>query len=98
MDHRFQIGLLRQIKQYIVADGRWREEYLDALDGAEDCIKKQIPCKPTTYDPNNHQEVRIAARCPSCKYRLHVGNAGKKPDKYCSNCGQLIDWTEVKLW
>ncbi len=48
------------------------------------------PKKPNTkVDERLYTDDIIMAFCPTCKHRLHV----KHKDKYCSNCGQYIDWS-----
>lgn len=77
-------------------NGSYREE-LEAIDIAISDMQKQIP-KPVQGDPLNHdvkinnctfrKGTRILAICPSC------GEWVNKHHKYCSECGQAIDWGE----
>lgn len=49
-----------------------------------DATKKQIPAEPKRFE-----EFFNEYYCPVCGKRLI-------PQKYCGECGQRIDWSEVK--
>lgn len=67
-----------------------------AIDLAIEAIKKQIPKKPIdaykTWDYGNISRWV----CPSCSYEHRSSSARSCAYKYCTDCGQAIDWSEVK--
>ena len=52
-------------------------------------LEKQIPKKPIldTIFPSGVKWWR----CPVCN-KIIVGCIANRPQKYCSNCGQALDW------
>lgn len=59
---------------------------IEAHNMAIEALEKQIPKKPVTYTGTNR------ADCPQCGNTVR---GIKEPfGKYCSNCGQHIDWSE----
>lgn len=74
-----------------------------------EAMEKQIPKKPIdydyvlpVYDRDGYQVDAIfmyKARCPSCGEIIADGELEKSDmaeEKYCRNCGQRIDWSEVE--
>ena len=53
-----------------------------------ECIEKQIPQKP--IELKFCLDGFASYRCGSCGYYYRV----ECPPKYCSNCGQAIDWSD----
>lgn len=58
-----------------------------ALDTAVEALEKQIPKKSTEYVD---YEFSVVWTCPTC-WRVHIT---EWKTKYCSDCGQAIDWGE----
>ena len=56
------------------------------LKAAKEALKKQIPKKPL-------EEKRYygIGKCPTCNAVFK-----DKTTNYCGNCGQAIDWSDVK--
>lgn len=54
----------------------------------KEALEKQIPKKPIE-DTVNLTDFKTF-HCPICKWM--VG----RPQKYCDDCGQALDWSEVK--
>lgn len=54
-------------------------------------LEKQIPKKPIldTIFPSGVKWWR----CPVCN-KIIVGCIANRPQKYCSNCGQALDWSD----
>ena len=50
-------------------------------------LEKQIPKKPEMYIGD--YEFERWPICPKCKGELHPNG-----EKFCSDCGQAIDWSE----
>ena len=65
-------------------------EYQKALKLAVKALKKQIPCKPEEYVPDFPYNIFSTQKCAKCGTPV-IGN---KISKYCSECGQKIDWGE----
>lgn len=59
----------------------------EALDIAINAIKKQIPIKPNDKF-NIPYDILACGICPSCSLGVNSDM------KFCSECGQAIDWGE----
>lgn len=69
------------------------QEYTEMLIVCKEALEKQIPKKPI-----NEECYYI---CPCCRGDLGVSDDDifiyeLSMPKYCSNCGCVLDWTEVK--
>lgn len=61
------------------------------LDLAIQALEKQVGKVPLNIDIPEYKYGAVTATCAKC------GSIVDKPltrDKYCSNCGQKIDWSE----
>ena len=63
---------------------------LEARQEAIKALEKQIPCKPEEYVPDFPYNIFSTQKCAKCGTPV----IGKKISKYCSECGQKIDWGE----
>lgn len=75
-------------------DEKWLESYLKeawACDSGAKALEKQIPCKPEEYVPDFPYNIFSTQKCSKCGTPI-IGN---KISKYCSECGQKIDWGEA---
>ena len=68
-------------------------DYAEAFEVAIEALKKQIPEKPISEE--------CYYICPCCRGDLGVSDDDifiyeLSMPKYCSNCGCVLDWTEVK--
>lgn len=71
------------LEQY-VSDEKWK--YFDV---AVNAIEKQIPKKLKVEYTSGSGVVNLYYFCPSCNsFRM-------ESRKYCSNCGQSLDWEET---
>ena len=71
----------------------WQKKYLKeawACDSGAKALEKQIPCKPEEYVPDFPYNIFSTQECAKCGTPV-IGN---KISKYCSECGQKIDWGE----
>ena len=71
----------------------WHKKYLKeawACDSGAKALEKQIPCKPEEYVPDFPYNIFSTQKCAKCGTPV----IGKKISKYCSECGQKIDWGE----
>lgn len=71
----------------------WQKNYLKeawACDSGAKALEKQIPCKPEEYVPDFPYNIFSTQKCAKCGTPV----IGKKISKYCSECGQKIDWGE----
>lgn len=69
----------------------WQKKYLKeawACDSGAKALEKQIPCKPEEYVPDFPYNIFSTQKCAKCGTPV----IGKKISKYCSECGQKIDW------
>ena len=62
-------------------------DYLNARKVAIAALEKQTPTKPEMYIGD--YEFERWPICPKCKGELHPNG-----EKFCSDCGQAIDWSE----
>ena len=72
----------------------WQKKYLKeawACDSGAKALEKQIPCKPEEYVPDFPYNIFSTQKCAKCGTPV----IGKKISKYCSECGQKIDWGEA---
>lgn len=81
--------------QVAIAEVEWEYplDYSIAFETAIEALEKQIPKKPI-----NEECYYI---CPCCRDDLGVSDDDifiyeLSMPKYCSNCGCVLDWTEVK--
>lgn len=64
----------------------------DELRLAMTALEKQIP-KKVIYGYDEQDDIK----CPNCDYAISYMDAyDKGVDKYCSNCGQKLDWSDEK--
>lgn len=88
MTNREAIQILEEIETDVVLGGSWLfegergQDVLKTIELATQALEKQEPKKPICYQ-NNHLKSFC---CPKCSKVVH--------SKYCSNCGQAIDWSE----
>lgn len=71
----------------------WQKKYLKeawACDYGAKALEKQIPCKPEEYVPDFPYNIFSTQKCAKCGTPV----IGKKISKYCSECGQKINWGE----
>ena len=61
-----------------------------AEEMAIEALEKQIPKKPVEGNPDDFWESGNDY-CPICGFAVRVE---EYKDKYCSKCGQAIDWSE----
>ena len=78
-----------------IAEVEWNYplDYSIAFKTAIVALEKQIPKKPI--------DAGYYYMCPCCRYDLGVSDDDifiyeLSTPKYCSNCGCVLDWTEVK--
>ena len=81
--------------QVAIAEVEWEYplDYSVAFETAIEALEKQIPKKPI-----NEECYYI---CPCCRDDLGVSDDDifiyeLSMPKYCSNCGCVLDWSEVK--
>ena len=63
-------------------------DYVDEIEIAIQALEKQVPKKPEMYIGD--YEFERWPICPKCKGELHPNG-----EKFCSDCGQAIDWSEI---
>ena len=64
-------------------------DYAIAIDTAIEALEKQIPKKPISLGEDIDRDV---GQCPNCKEIIDT----YEDYKYCSDCGQAIDWRDVE--
>lgn len=62
-------------------------DYAIAIDMAISALEKQIPKKPISLGEDIDRDV---GQCPNCKEIIDT----YEDYKYCSDCGQAIDWRD----
>ena len=81
-----------------IAEVEWNYplNYAVAFEIAIEALEKQIPRKPIE-DTANLTDFKIF-HCPICNKRIVSRLDGEwiagRPQKYCDNCGQALDWSE----
>lgn len=70
-------------------------EYRKALERAVKALKKQIPRKMNNLsevylDFGVGKKIKVGGygNCPNCNYNIDIVS------KYCTRCGQKLDWSE----
>ena len=71
---------LEKLKNYVAC-----EVDMEALKVAKEALEKQIPKKINS-------DNGFGGRCPVCGYYIVKSIFSSKCHKYCSECGQAIDW------
>lgn len=90
--------LIEDRKSFLDENGVGDEVFradIEALEIAIEALEKQIPMKVTGYKTKvkardvelNEIATFTCMKCPNCE----VWQSGN--DKYCSRCGQRLDWT-----
>lgn len=81
------IDLIKQDWSYI--------QYRKALKRAVKALKKQIPRKVNNlseiyldFGVGKKIKVSVYGNCPNCNYNIDIAS------KYCTRCGQKLDWSE----
>ena len=64
-----------------------RDNLIEAVKVVSAAAKYRIPQKPEKSI--SYWATSKAKTCPTCKYGVLLGNP-----KFCSHCGQAIDWSE----
>lgn len=64
-------------------------DYAIAIATAIEALEKQIPKKPISLGEDIDRDV---GQCPNCKEIIDT----YEDYKYCSECGQAIDWRDVE--
>lgn len=65
-------------------------EQIKALNLAKSILEKQIP-KKVIYGYDDQDDIL----CPNCKEIIgYMDSYTTGIDKYCSECGQMLDWKE----
>ena len=80
-----------------------------AYETAIECLKKQFPQSPVKAihksvvhenrgdQPHTWRGIELEVwECPCCGSTVWSGISIAKKSPYCSDCGQKIDWEEVK--
>ena len=70
--------------KFLMNDGFINEREMKKLLLIEKALKRNEPMKVINGINYKGQDVML---CPNCER-----NAGKINDRYCSNCGQKLDW------
>lgn len=79
------------------ASGEYIQKVVDVLQEYKELKKeaeKLKPKKPELYRWGFYDEM-VDYRCPTCKDSWNVNEYGAGI-KYCWECGQAIDWSEVE--
>ena len=70
-------------------------EYRKALERAAKALEKQIPRKVNNlseiyldFGVGKKTKVGAYGNCPNCNYNIDIVS------KYCTRCGQKLDWSE----
>ena len=79
-------AILGEIRQIAVENGI-ETKYILSEIGILEALQKQIP-KKVNISLKGTTDWNTKCRCPMCRKDLFDGQ------KYCSHCGQLIDWGE----
>lgn len=75
-----------------------KEMLIECREIIHKSIEKQIPKKPKTIKVGQFGLVLL---CQSCENEIamiynSVWQKGKYKQKYCENCGQALDWNDLK--
>lgn len=70
-------------------------EYVDEIEMAIEALEKQIPKKLGYKTYFGIFGVHKVAVCPCCNDSWNPDVLGDN-NKYCSECGQAIDWSDIE--
>lgn len=73
------------------------DDIVNSIENAEPVLKEKLECKKeTSFKPMKMQSNEPEYMC-KCGYKLITpdNTYGMKPDKYCRECGQRLDWSDV---
>lgn len=80
---------------FMTHNGATSSEETESYQMMVEAMEKQIPKKPInvykTWDYGNISKWV----CPSCSYEHRSSSSRSCDYKYCTKCGQAIDWSEV---
>ena len=77
-----ELEMLSKKKYYDPKQGLW----VISLNAVQKALKRNEPMKVINGINYKGQDIML---CPNCER-----NAGKINDRYCSHCGQALDWTD----
>lgn len=82
-----------EIIKIAIAEVEWNYpmDYAIAFENAISALEKQIPKKIKAENIKTSEQIIRFRYCPSCNVRfIRFGM------NYCSDCGQALDWSDVK--
>ena len=80
-------AILGEIKEKAIEHGI-KTEYILNEEAIISALKKQIPIKPKVLKVHDISNYKYG----DCQCGEHIID----DDKYCSNCGQKIDWSDTE--
>lgn len=94
MDNKEAIARIKEHKEiHFAKEYPFAIKITEALEMAIEALEKQTPRMPQEYG-------KYEFLCPCCAEKLGVEVEDiciyqMTPPKYCDNCGQALDWSEV---
>jgi len=86
-----------KLTQFNIGQLQWASEELqelvDKVPYYEELEDKATPKKPKNIKQDETTFGNINGKCPNCTREV-FGDCYEYYDKYCSNCGQALDWSQ----
>lgn len=85
--------VIDDFRRHGLSNGAALGHHSGANDEIADLLEKQIPRKPNDIyreEVKHSEDIAIFGTCPCCRYEVQKGM------KYCSDCGQALDWSGNK--
>lgn len=77
-----------RIVKWVEPQDNWTEEDWEHYRTVIKALDKQIP-KKANVSIKGTTDFNTSAHCPTC-HKMLIGSV----PKYCSNCGQALDWSD----
>lgn len=86
------LGNLKQFNMHSFPVASLHSWFSRQIETLQEIVDKETPMKPSVH--GDDIETVMYWKCSKCKSR-HLINKYSQRDKYCSCCGQKLDWSDA---